>query len=194
MRYGCRMTKKPPRRVIGDEPAWKAMAHPLRGEILRQLDRLGRANSTRIAEELGENTGTTSYHLRVLADAGVIEEIPELSQGRQRWWRAVRVDRREPPYDSLSGQERAALDAWRDAQLPGEIELFNRFIAEFRKHGEWAKGARGGGYFTEQGLAAVFEGFIQLLNEHAHSVDDAPEGARQMRLRMFYLPAHGGST
>ena len=44
----------------------------------------------------------TSYHLRVLADAGVIEEVPGQTNGRERWWRAVLVDLREPDYDSLS--------------------------------------------------------------------------------------------
>lgn len=168
------------------------MSHPLRGEILRQLELLGQANSTKIAEELGENTGTTSYHLRVLAEVGVIEEVPERSNGRERWWRAVRIDHREPEYESLSDKERSALDARRRAQVPGEIELFNRFLSEYRKHGNWAKAARGQGFFTEEGLAAVFEGFMELLNEHSYGVDEAPEGARRMQLRLFYLPAHRG--
>ena len=59
---------------------------------------------------MGENTGTTSYHLRVLADAGIIEEVAERAHGRERWWRTIPVDLREPDYDSLSPADRSALD------------------------------------------------------------------------------------
>jgi hypothetical protein len=67
----------------------------------------GTASSTTLAGALGESTGITSYHLRVLADAGVIEEVPGQTNGRERWWRTVSVDLREPDYDSLSEQDRA---------------------------------------------------------------------------------------
>src|SRR6202035_3043377 len=128
-----------PRRVVGDAKSWEAMSHPLRREMLRHLDEHGPATSTTPAGGLGENTGTTSYHLRVLADAGVIEEVPERANGRERWWRTFPVDHREPDYDTLSAGERAALDEWRAGQIPGEIELFNRYLREMRQHGQWAR-------------------------------------------------------
>ena len=114
-----------------------------RGEILRHLDAQGSATSTTLAGALGESTGTTSYHLRVLAEAGVIEEVPERAHGRERWWRTFPTDHRGPEYDSLSPADRAALDNWRATQIPGEVELFNRFLREFRQHGNWAKASAG---------------------------------------------------
>src|SRR5258708_5462969 len=107
-----------PRPVVGDAKRWKALAHPLRGEMLRHLDSRGPATSTTIAEALDENTGTTSYPLRVLADAGIIEEVPERAHGRERWWRTFLTDHREPDYDSLTPEDRAALDEWRAQQVP----------------------------------------------------------------------------
>jgi DNA-binding transcriptional ArsR family regulator len=181
------MTRELPRRVVGDAKAWKAMSHPLRKEILQQLGH-GPANSTVIAEALGQNTGTTSYHLRVLAAAGLIEEVPGRAKGRERWWRSVAIDRREPDYDSLDDRERRALDAWRAGQIPGEIRLFQRMLDEFRQHGSWAKAFRASGYVTLDGLEALFEGYGALLREHVHTAEDAPPGARPMQLRMFYLP------
>src|SRR5262249_16433023 len=53
------------------------LPHPLRQEILGHLSEHAAASSTPIAEALGQNIGTTSYHLRVLADAGIIEEVTE---------------------------------------------------------------------------------------------------------------------
>jgi DNA-binding transcriptional ArsR family regulator len=177
-----------PRRVTGDAKRWKAMSHPLRREMLRHLGEHGTASSTTLAEALGQSTGTTSYHLRVLADAGVIEEVPGQTNGRERWWRTVAADLREPDYDSLSEQDRAALDEWRASQIPRELALVNRFVREARKHGPWAKSSRAGGYYTAADLDALFNEYIALLLKYGHSAEDAPPGARPMQLRMFYLP------
>ena len=177
-----------PRQVVGDAKRWKALSHPLRQEMLRHLAAHGPATSTTLAEALGESTGTTSYHLRVLADAGVIEELPEQTNGRERWWRTVPADLREPDYDSLSEPDRAALDEWRAAQIPGELALVNRFIRGVRKHGRWAKASRADAYYTEAGLDALHDDYIALLHKYGHSAQDAPPGARHVQLRMFYLP------
>jgi DNA-binding transcriptional ArsR family regulator len=177
-----------PRLVTGDARRWKAMSHPLRREMLRHLGEHGTASSTTLAEALGESTGTTSYHLRVLADAGVIEEVPGQTNGRERWWRTASVDLREPDYDSLSQQDRAALDEWRATQVPGELALVNRFVLEARKHGPWAKGSRANGYYTAEDLDALMNDYVALLHKYGHNAEDAPPGARPVQLRMFYLP------
>jgi DNA-binding transcriptional ArsR family regulator len=177
-----------PRRVVGDASRWKAMSHPLRREMLRHLDEHGPATSTTLAGALGENTGTTSYHLRVLADAGVIEEVPERASGRERWWRTFPVDHREPDYDTLSAGERAALDEWRAQQIPGELELVNRFVRDVRQHGPWARASRARGFYTVEDLEALHDEYVALLLKYGHSAQDAPPGARPMQLRMFYIP------
>lgn len=177
-----------PRQVTGDAKRWKAMSHPLRRAMLRHLGEHGPATSTTLAEALGENTGSTSYHLRILAEAGVIEEVPGQTNGRERWWRTFPADLREPDYDGLSPADRAALDEWRATQIPGELDLVNRFIREVRKHGGWAKSSRANGYYTPEGLEAFFNDYMDLLNRHGHTAQDAPPGARLIQLRMFYLP------
>jgi DNA-binding transcriptional ArsR family regulator len=81
-----------------DAAALKAMAHPLRVQIMRILQLRKRASVTSLAEELGETTGATSYHLRQLAKFGFVEEFePDDEAGddteartagrKQRWWR-----------------------------------------------------------------------------------------------------------
>jgi hypothetical protein len=124
----------------------------------------------------------------VLADAGVIEEVPERANGRERWWRAFPTDHREPDYDSLNRQDRAALDAWRAGQIPDELALVHRFIRDARQYGKWARASRADGYFTAEGLEALFEDYVALLRKHGHAAQDAPPGARPMQLRMFYIP------
>ena len=83
------MTDKPTRRELSLEQL-RAVAHPLRFRILELL-REGPANSTLLAERLGDSTGATSYHLRQLARYDLIEEDPERSYGRERWWRRKEV-------------------------------------------------------------------------------------------------------
>lgn len=67
--------------------ALKALAHPLRVQILRILQLRERVSVTSLAEELGESTGATSYHLRQLARHGFVQHCaPPPGGGRQRWW------------------------------------------------------------------------------------------------------------
>jgi DNA-binding transcriptional ArsR family regulator len=79
------MTEIPTRRALSLEQL-RALAHPLRFRILELL-REGAANSTLLAQRLGESSGATSYHLRQLARYDLIEEDSERSRGRERWWR-----------------------------------------------------------------------------------------------------------
>lgn len=49
----------------------------------------GPATASSLAERLGESSGTTSWHLRQLADAGLIEEDTGRGNRRERWWRSA---------------------------------------------------------------------------------------------------------
>ncbi|MET9798744.1 ArsR/SmtB family transcription factor [Nocardiopsis alba] len=67
--------------------ALRGLAHPLRARILDELQIRGPATATLLGERLGESSGSTSYHLRQLFRYGFIENDPERSGGRERWWR-----------------------------------------------------------------------------------------------------------
>ena len=51
----------------------RAMAHPLRARILALLDGGGERSPVELARELDAPLGVVSYHVRVLADAGLVE-------------------------------------------------------------------------------------------------------------------------
>jgi DNA-binding transcriptional ArsR family regulator len=63
-----------------------AMAHPLRLHILGLLVE-GPSTASTLGRALGESRSLVSYHLRMLARAGMIVEAPELGDRRERWWR-----------------------------------------------------------------------------------------------------------
>jgi DNA-binding transcriptional ArsR family regulator len=73
---------------VTDPRTLKALAHPLRGKLLAALRNGGPSTASRLAEQLGESSGSTSYHLRQLAAYGFVEELPDEGNGRDRWWRA----------------------------------------------------------------------------------------------------------
>jgi len=66
-----------------------ALAHPLRVRLLAALRVSGPSTATLLAERLSSNTGKTSYHLRKLAEVGLVVEDVGLGDDRDRWWRAA---------------------------------------------------------------------------------------------------------
>ncbi|WP_111719000.1 transcriptional regulator [Homoserinimonas sp. OAct 916] len=79
------MPEKSTGRLI-DSAALKALAHPLRVEILDELSLYGPATASGLAERLGESSGATSYHLRQLAKHAFVREVEGRGTGRERWW------------------------------------------------------------------------------------------------------------
>lgn len=67
----------------------RTLAHPLRSRLLGLLRVEGPATATQLATRIGTNSGATSYHLRQLAQAGLVEEDPDRGTRRERWWRSV---------------------------------------------------------------------------------------------------------
>jgi helix-turn-helix protein len=63
----------------------RALAHPLRLQLLEVLHSEGPATASQLARRLGESSGATSYHLRALHRAGMVEEA-EQRNARERWW------------------------------------------------------------------------------------------------------------
>lgn len=81
---------------VGSEPAessqfttlmLKAYAHPLRRRLLRELERTGGGRAADLARALGVAANAVSFHLRTLAEAGLIHEDSSLARDRRdRVW------------------------------------------------------------------------------------------------------------
>ena len=76
-------------RNVDDAQLLRAMAHPLRIRLYGTLVKDGSATASELARRLGESSGATSYHLRILAKYGFIEDDSGRNRGRERWWRAA---------------------------------------------------------------------------------------------------------
>jgi DNA-binding transcriptional ArsR family regulator len=71
-----------------DSHALLVLAHPLRARLLSELRLHGASTATTLAARLATNTGATSYHLRKLAEVGLVEETGQ-GRGKQRFWAAA---------------------------------------------------------------------------------------------------------
>lgn len=68
------------------------MAHPLRRRLLNLLKLDGPSTASVLAQRTGQAVGNISHHLRTLAAADLIEEVPELARDRrEHWWRRTAV-------------------------------------------------------------------------------------------------------
>jgi DNA-binding transcriptional ArsR family regulator len=112
--------------AVTDPQALRALAHPLRQRILFELTTRGHARAADLAQALGEPANSVSFHLRVLARAGLIAEAPEHARDkRDRVWRPVAdryaVEPTTPGYDAVTAPVLAwARDVLTARTPPGE--------------------------------------------------------------------------
>lgn len=86
------------------------MAHPFRARMMDALKVDGPSTASALAKRTGQAVGSASHHLKVLADAGLVVEAPELAkERRERWWRLA--DRGTRWSRSDFGDDTAALAA-----------------------------------------------------------------------------------
>src|SRR3954452_7548751 len=73
-------------RELTDPKAMRALAHPIRLQLLEELADAGQLTATEAAERLGESPSNVSFHLRQLAKYGYVVEA-EGGTGRRRPWK-----------------------------------------------------------------------------------------------------------
>ena len=115
----------------------RAMAHPMRARILATLDDGRELSPVELSRELGASLGVVSYHVRVLADAGLVELARTTARrgAIQHHYRladggsvsgsvALSSERADRLADELrAAVDRARRDAARDKQSPGDVEV-----------------------------------------------------------------------
>lgn len=186
------MDERMPRRELTDIEAIKALAHPRRQRIGEYLLLHGPATSATVARALGLNTGATSYHLRELARHGFVEEVPERSHGRERWWRSISQDIRFPRRSEQSPELRRAMTELEQFALARDLQAFASFQLERDELGEWGDAfpySRGSVLVNLAELEAFFEDYIALLKRYARTPQEASPGARKVLARFFAFPA-----
>lgn len=103
------------------------MSHPLRLRLISLLRRHGPSTASRLAREVAESSGSTSYHLRQLARFGLVELDPEQPNRRDKLWRAV-TDSTDVDLEAVTGDPTAMAAVDRLVQL--QVQRFARHASE----------------------------------------------------------------
>ena len=72
-----------------DARGMRALAHPVRVAVLGELQRHGPSTATLLSPLVGASPSVTSWHLRHLAEHGLVRDATGRGSGRERWWEAT---------------------------------------------------------------------------------------------------------
>ncbi|MET8281412.1 helix-turn-helix domain-containing protein [Micromonospora sp. NPDC005174] len=192
-------TRRPaPREVRIDKRQVRVLAHPLRMRLVGALRVSGPATATTLAALLGTNTGATSYHLRQLAEVGLVTEDPDRGSGRQRWWQAAHdVTSWEPSDFDDDPDARAAIEWIQGDQVRLLVEHADRWFAT--QH-EWSPAWRdafgmGDIFLTVpperlEALKAEVWQVLERYHREAEPVDAAEPADPQARPVQVFLAAY----
>ncbi len=182
-------------RLLDDPVAIRALAHPLRHDLMSIIARLGRATTADAARELGISHGLASHHLRQLAKYGFVEQV-EGKDHRERPWRMVATSYNwSGARDTAEGS--VAVDVLE--QMTAERTL-EHFLDWQQRRKDWPQAWRkytGIGessvYLTQAELAEIDEAFDALLLRYINErpIDDVasrPEGSLPVTFTLFTLP------
>ncbi|GAA4217370.1 ArsR/SmtB family transcription factor [Actinocatenispora rupis] len=182
-------------RRVADPETLKALTHPLRRRIMRELDRAGTVNSSTLATRLGQNTGTLSYHLRQLERYGYIEDVPERGNHRERWWRRTNTSWETPDPTGMDPADRAVIEQVTRRKLASDARdiagIVDNLAANWDRDHPWTTWSRGGTHLTPEEFAEFHAEYQKLLFRYGHRIDEAPPGARAMRIRFYLYPEPG---
>lgn len=123
-----------------DRRALRALAHPLRTQLVELLRMDGPATASGLGQRLGESSGTTSWHLRQLAEHGLVEEDTARGNKRERWWMAVHDGHRLVAEDFLDDPDLSGpLHSYLQSGVQLRYAAESQFYAEVEHwRDEWA--------------------------------------------------------
>lgn len=184
------------KRLEMDAAALKALAHPMRVQIHRILALRGQVSVTSLAEELGESTGATSYHLRQLARHGLVEQCdPPEGGGRQRWWRMAVDEIHMKGFEFLENPETSEAVGFllREYQQDRSRKLANWYATATQWPVEWQRASS-----DADGRLELNPKQTRALADELHAVIEKynklkpGRGARQVDVQYAIFPSDTG--
>ncbi|MFF9374849.1 ArsR/SmtB family transcription factor [Streptomyces griseoluteus] len=181
--------------IVLDAKGLRALAHPVRVQLVGLLRKYGPSTATRLAERLGVNSGTASYHLRQLGAAGFVEEDTERGNARERWWRSLHqmtelndpeLAEREPEAALAYLQSVAATYTLRTQRAVNELQTMPRTWRDTFDMSGWAL------RLTPEEAAALRQELRAVVDRYRRDTPEglvkAPEGAERVAVITHLLP------
>ncbi len=168
----------------------RAAAHPLRLRLLELL-REGPATATQLGRRLGESSGATSYHLRVLAKHGLVEDDDTRTGGRERWWRR-RPERMTvvPAAPAEEPEYEAAVARLREVFLERDERALGTYLAH-APDAPWSEASFIGGwtvYATPAEISTLTRTMLETIDGLRRAPEDRPPDARRFYVTWRALP------
>ena len=180
-------------RTISDAADLKALAHPLRMDLLESLVLDGPRTATQLAAELGSSPSNCSWHLRKLAEHGFVTEVAGVS-GRNRPWQASSTgldwgEASQEPESSAAGHALTDLMLTRELQrLRAAREAEGLLAPEWREASTVVQSAL---WLTAEEAQQVSAQLKELMLTHFERLEHPerrPDGARLMSLVGWLVP------
>jgi DNA-binding transcriptional ArsR family regulator len=180
--------------AILDTAVMRAMAHPARLALLEHLRNGGPATATECAGVVGLSPSATSYHLRALARAGLVEAAPGRGDGRERLWRITAGRYAVTGVADLAPEGREALRALLESLLAWDDVRVRRYLSHLdAEPPEWQDAA----FFmdstlqlTAEELTALSQALDTLIAPYRKDRRrDLPPGTRPVSVAIRALPS-----
>ncbi|WP_194900045.1 winged helix-turn-helix domain-containing protein, partial [Catenulispora pinisilvae] len=181
--------------VLDDPTVIRAVAHPIRLDLMELMGREGRLTTADAARELGISHGLASHHLRQLAKYGFVEQI-EGKDNRERPWRLVFTSQRIQGTDANPDLADAA-DVYERIAAERAVA---RFIDWQRRRGGWSAAwnqqaglGQTNVYLTFDELAGLNGAINDLITRYVDErpIDDLasrPPGSVPVNITTFVVP------
>jgi DNA-binding transcriptional ArsR family regulator len=180
--------------AILDTAVMRAMAHPARLALLEHLRNGGPATATECAGVVGLSPSATSYHLRALARAGLVEAAPGRGDGRERLWRITAGRYAVTGVADLAPEGREALRALLESLLAWDDVRVRRYLSHLDSEPpEWQDAA----FFMDSTLQLSAEELTTLSQALDTLIApyrkdrrrDLPPGTRPVSVAIRALPS-----
>lgn len=169
-------------RTLTEAKALSALANPFRGRMIDALKVDGPSTASGLAQRTGQAVGSASHHLKVLAEAGLVVEAPELARDRrERWWRLAAPGTQWSTIDLLD--DPAALSAAREAEalnLRRQVQRVQDWMANAESTPEWMEvdfATQMWLRLTPEELGEVAEEILELLSKW--SMRELPDDGKE---------------
>lgn len=180
------------RPLLTDPDVLEALAHPVRLDLLTYLISAGPATASVCARAVGDSPSNCSYHLRTLADHGLVDAVSS-TDGRERPWRATITGFEiDPDADPQSPEGRGSA-----AVMAASVALEQRSLRDYLSHRDavpapWRAADQCSAYtlrVTPDELSSLARQLDDLIRPLiAVNRDDPPDEAALVQLGLYAFP------
>lgn len=157
----------------------KALAHPLRLAIVERLGIDGPMTASELGDQLDETPANCSWHLRKLAEHGLVEETHD-GHGRRRPWRATSIGLTWDEHTDDPGQNEAGR-VLTEQIIQREVERYRRNHAT--SSDDWGLGAiQTATWLTEDEARQWHAELVELTMRYRERIADKTQRPRGARL------------